>query len=137
MMKKVLCVLAVVLIIAGCSVPTMGRTEEEILADVSSNFVYVSDGDDDQWQTFDEINASWAGDCEDAVTLYLGLVYHETGEKLAMEAYSNGDDDHAVVRTPLVDYPLTPFAPGWVLSEDWEYQFTIGYDLWMLGTYVK
>jgi len=132
-MKLVIVVLTVLSL--SCTLGT-GRTESEILADVALNFTYVPDvAGADRWETFAEVNESWAGDCEDAVTLYMGLVYRETGTKLSVELYQYGERGHATVRTDLVDYPLTPFNPERVLNEVWVLICEIEYDLWMMGTH--
>jgi len=135
MIKLVIAMFAILLL--SCTLET-GRTEKDILADVALNFIYIPDVvGKDKWETFAEVNESWAGDCEDAVTLYMGLVYRETGTKLSVEVYQYGDRYHATVRTDLVDYPLTSFNPERVLNDVWVLKCVIGYDLWMLGTYVK
>jgi len=133
-MMRAYVIIVVVIVALSCTMET-GRTEEDILNDIATNFVYVSDGDIDEWQTFNEIYASWGGDCEDAVTLYLGMVYREVGEKRRGVLIGKGGYFcHAVVDTPIVGYLLTPSRPTVVFTW-YDILLDLSYDEWMLKTH--
>ena len=133
-MMRASVIIVVVIVALSCTMET-GRTEEDILNDIATNFVYVSDGDIDEWQTFNEIYASWEGDCEDIVTLYLGMVYRETGKKRrGVIIGKEGIFCHAVVETPIVDYLLTPLQPSAIFTW-YDVLLNLSYDEWMLKTY--
>ena len=111
-----------------------GRSEQEIAAEIYQNFTTVPDIGE-EWATFEEVLVSWQGDCEDAVTLYLGMVYMETGKKLKAGVYYDDGHFHAAVLSDLYDYPYTPFRPGKTL-DGWLWLASYTYDEWMLITHI-
>lgn len=124
----------IIIIFTGCRMTTP-LTETEIMSFVADNFIYESDINS-EWETYEEIQIDYTGDCEDSVTLYLGLMYEHTGIKLngVITQFVNGEY-HANVRTDIVDYLLTPHDPT---SEPGDHEvikeFT--YDEWMFLTWI-
>ena len=126
--------LIIMIVFIGCGAGS-NITESDIMSFVADNFIYESDVTSD-WETYEEIKRDYTGDCEDSVTLYLGLVYEHTGIKLngVITQFENGEY-HANVRTDIVDYLLTPHDPT---SEPGKHEIIaeFPYDIWMLITWI-
>ena len=126
--------LIVMIVFLGCGTAT-DITESDIMALVAENFIYEKDVNH-EWETYEEITPDYTGDCEEAVTLYLGLVYEHTGMKLngVVIQFDNGKY-HAAVRTDLVDYLMTPYHP-WIESREHKIIMEYTFDIWMMLTWI-
>lgn len=131
-MRKLLILFGIVL--AGCFSPT-GRSSQDILLQILREYTYVEDSVDD-WQSYSSVRQTMTGDCEDAVTLFLGMVYEETGDKLIAGIYISDEGRHAAAIVPWVDWPITPYNPGWKM-EGYTLESEYSYDQWMAWVAVK